>query len=33
MTGTAKLYHPLDAPDGQLFDTDGVPQTSYADEG
>ena len=33
MTGTTMLYHPVHAPDGQLFDTDGGPLTSYADAG
>ena len=33
MTGLAKLYHPVHAPDGQSFDTGGRPLMSYADEG
>ncbi len=33
MTGTTMLYHPVHAPNGQTFDTDSGPLTSYADEG
>ena len=33
MSGTAMLYHPVHAPEGQPFYTDSDPLTSYADQG
>ena len=33
MSGTVTLYHPVNAPDGQPFDTNGDPLASYAEEG
>ena len=33
MSGTVTLYHPVNAPDGQPFDTNSDPLASYAEEG
>ena len=33
MTGIAKLYHPIHAPNGQSFDSDSGPLKPYADDG